>query len=410
LPSFAFSSQKISTSYDTSTIAFAMTSSKEGDSKDETMYLNFCSLSREEIINLSEGTAEARSKALLPISEAKAQEILRVEPMTLFEEISTILFLMLGVPNGAFSIPILTFLIGKFILGSVSRAFLILGLLLLPLAILPQAFVPERLHSWMAVQVIKYFSFRLISTEPPPPIHHETINGKNDTVTVRSCRPQILVAPPHGVFPYGNLLAMIAWPSHAGHHFLGLAANAAIRVPIFKQILVGMGVIDASRSSARRALETFPNTIGISTGGVAEVFETTTDDECIILKERIGLIKLAIRTGADLVPCYMFGNTKLLCCWAGDGIPYGRPILEKISRKIGFALIILYGRYGLPIPFRVPILAVKGKAISTFHIKCEEPTNEQIAKIQERLINDMQKLFDDHKHLYGWEDQRLIIK
>jgi 1-acyl-sn-glycerol-3-phosphate acyltransferase len=387
-----------------------MTSSKEDDSKVESMYLNFCSLSREEIVKLSKGTTEDRSKALRPISEAKADDILRLEPMTLFEEICTILFLMLGVPNGAFSIPILTFVIGKFIVGSVSRAFLVLGLVLLPLAILPQPFVPERLHSWMAIQVIKYFSFRLISTELPPPIHSETVNGKNGTAPVRSCRPQILVAPPHGVFPYGNLLAMIAWPSHAGHHFLGLAANAAITVPVFKQILVGMGVIDASRSSARRALEHFPNTIGISTGGVAEVFETTADDECIILKERIGLIKLAIRTGADLVPCYMFGNTKLLSCWAGDGIPYGRRVLEKISRKIGFALIVLYGRYGLPIPFRVPVLAVKGKAIPTFHMKCEEPTNEQIAEIQERLIRDMQKLFDDHKHLYGWEDKRLVIK
>ena len=127
----------------------------------------------------------------------------------------------------------------------------------------------------------------------------------------KGVRPQILVAPPHGVFPYGNILAMIAWPCFAGHHFQGLAANSALRVPIFKQILCGMGVIDASRASARRALESYPYTIGISTGGVAEVFETTAGDEYILLKERVGLIKLAIRTGADLIPCYLFGNTKL---------------------------------------------------------------------------------------------------
>jgi hypothetical protein len=78
----------------------------------------------------------------------------------------------------------------------------------------------------------------------------------------------------------------------------------ALRVPIFKQILGSIGVVDASRQTARKSLENYPYTIGISTGGVAEVFETNGDDECIILKERIGLIKLAIRTGADLVPCY----------------------------------------------------------------------------------------------------------
>jgi 1-acyl-sn-glycerol-3-phosphate acyltransferase len=210
--------------------------------------------------------------------------------------------------------------------------------------------------------------------------------------------------------PYGNLLAMLTWPTLTGRHFHGLAANMALRVPIFKQILRSIGVVDASRQTARKSLENYPYTIGISTGGVAEVFETNADDECIILKERIGLIKLAIRTGADLVPCYIFGNTKLLSCWGGEGIPKAKTILEKISRKIGFALILIHGRFGLPIPFRIPVLAVLGKPIQTFDIKCEEPTMEQVQKIQVLLIDEMQDIFDRYKELYGWKDKTLIIR
>ena len=371
----------------------------------EAVFLNFCSLPREDIVRLAQGTSADRNAILIPVSKITKDDVLRKEPMTLFEEIVTMIFLMIGVPNGAFSIPILTFLVGRFIIGSVSTAFIILAMILLPLIILPQPFIKSSLHSWIAIQVSKYFSFRFVSVEPPLP-RDSQVTDKDSPL----CRPQILVAPPHGVFPYGNLLAMIGWPTYTGHHFLGLAANAALRTPVFKQILCRMGVIDASRSSARRALENYPHTIGISTGGVAEIFETTSADECILLKERVGLIKLAIRTGADLVPCYMFGNTKLLHCWAGDGIPGGRTILEKISRKIGFALIVFHGRFGLPIPFRSPVLAVKGKGIPTFHIKCEEPTDEQIKMIQTQLIDDMQKLFDDHKHLFGWEEQNLVIK
>jgi 1-acyl-sn-glycerol-3-phosphate acyltransferase len=367
----------------------------------EPEYLNFCSLSRSEMIRLAAGTPADRKKAAIPVSKVKAEDILKQEPMSFVEHLVTVLFLTIGVPNGVFTVPLITFLIGKFVVGDVGAAFKVLGLLLFPLVVVPQKFVRERLHSWMAVQVVKYFSFRFISEEPPP---HQSLKGEGGH------RPQIMVAPPHGVFPYGNLLAMIAWPTFAGHHFQGLAANAALAVPIFKQTLRGMGVIDASRSSARRALENYPYTIGISTGGVAEVFETTLADECILLKERVGLIKLAIRTGADLVPCYMFGNTKLLSCWAGEGIPNGRNILEKVSRKVGFALIILYGRWGLPIPRRLPVLAVKGKAIPTFHIKCEEPTMEQIRKVQDQLIAEMQELFDKYRHLYGWDDKRLVIK
>jgi hypothetical protein len=40
--------------------------------------------------------------------------------MTFLEEAACIIFLAFGVPNGVFTIPIVTFLIGKFILGSAS--------------------------------------------------------------------------------------------------------------------------------------------------------------------------------------------------------------------------------------------------------------------------------------------------
>eukprot|EP00980_Cylindrotheca_fusiformis_P001083 scaffold305_cov110-Cylindrotheca_fusiformis.AAC.1 len=202
---------------------------------------------------------------------------------------------------------------------------------------------------------------------------------------------------------------MLAYPSLCGDTFRGLAASSALRPPFFKQILRSIGTVDASRDVARKTLEN-GESLGISTGGVAEVFETNEDDEVILLRARIGLIKLAIRTGADLVPCYLFGNTKLLGCWAGEGIPKGRSILKKISRKVGFAIIFIYGRFGLPVPRRIPILGVMGKAIATHHLKCEEPTPEQIKEVQDILIAEMQRIFDTYKGFYGWEEKTLIIK
>jgi hypothetical protein len=168
--------------------------------------------------------------------------------------------------------------------------------------------------------------------------------------------------------------------------------------------------VDASRHVARQALEE-DGSIGISTGGVAEVFETNEDDECVLLRERVGMVRLAIRTGASLVPCYLFGNTKLLNCWAGEGLPFkGRSLLEKTSRKLGFALIVIHGRFGLPIPFKLPVLGVFGKEIPTKHIQCEDPTPEQVKAIQDQLLSEMQRIFDTYKPLYGWEEKKLIIK
>lgn len=375
--------------------------------EEEAEFLSACKLNRDDIIRLTKSEKD-RCDSTIPVSKALSKEIQSVHPMTFLEQTACVLFLAVGVPNGIFTVPAITYLIGYFILNNVGLAFTVLAVVAFPLAVLPQHFVPSTLHSWLAVRILKYFSFRFIFEERPPIMQEDTPTVPLKT---KSPRPQILVAPPHGVFPYGNILAMLLWPCLTGHHFRGLAANSALRVPGFKQILRSLGVIDASRSSARKALETFPYTIGISTGGVAEVFETNAHDECILLKERIGLIKLAIRTGADLVPCYLFGNTKLFSLWAGEGIPGLRPLLERISRKVvGFAMIIFFGRWGLPIPKRIPILGVMGKPIPTFHLQCEDPTPEQIEVIQQMLLSEMEEIFDKYKGLYGWEDERLIIK
>jgi 1-acyl-sn-glycerol-3-phosphate acyltransferase len=371
--------------------------------KEETQFLNYCTLSVEDMRRIANGSDEERAKAsvsLLHSKSATKEEMLRPVPMTFWEDLICILFLGFGVPNGAFTIPALVVIVGKFLVGNLKLTALVFAIALLPLALLPQAFIPSILQSWLSNLIIKYFSYRFIFEERPVP--------KN--VDDPDYHPRIMVAPPHGVFPYGNILAILTYPAVAGHAFRGLASSAALRPPIFKQILRSIGVVDASRHIARKNLEQ-GESLGISTGGVAEVFETNEDDECIVLKNRIGLIKLAIRTGSSLVPCYLFGNTKLLSCWAGEGIPKGRPVLEYISRKLGFALILIHGRFGLPIPRRIPILAVMGKSVPTHQLnKSEEPTKEQVEEIQELLFAEMNTIFETYKGLYGWEDKKLIIK
>lgn len=364
---------------------------KKKKSNDNAFFLDYCALSHDEMKALAAGSDADRQAATVALDQVTTKDVTNVQKMSLFSQFITTLFLAFGVPNGVFTIPAVLFLFGTFVFGDVTTTFQLAGLVLVPLAILPQSFIPSTLTSWMACNVCKYFSFRFISEEriPKSSLH-------------------IFVAPPHGVFPYGNILSMLIFPALMGFDFKGLAASSALRVPGFKQILRSIGVIDASRQVARSALEK-GHSIGISTGGVREVFETNEHHETILLKERIGMIKLAIRTGADLVPCYMFGNTHALSCWAGEGVG-GRSLLESISRKVGFATILIYGRFGLPIPYRVPILGVMGKPIPTKQIQCEEPTMEQIEEIQNVLIKEMQDLFERYKDLYGWQETDLIIK
>ena len=400
--------------------------------------------------------AQHLDKISVSMDKVTKEDVLRVDPMTWWQEVCCMIFLGCVGPTGVFTVPIVTLFIGYFIVGNVTLSFQVLALLLAPLVVLPQSFNKKSLTSWLSHMILKYFSYRMVCAKGSRLYIQQDIG--RITKATAAARPQIFVAPPHGVLyvnftcirmlvscvtfdsrlllfhslslypylsrccqpsttiitnhsPYGNILAMLIWPILTGHHFWGLTASSALRVPVFRQVLKAIGCIDAGRKHAREGLENFPYTIGISTGGVAEVFETNADDECVLLKERIGLIKLAIRTGADLVPCYLFGNTKLLSCWAGEGIPYGRRALEWISRKVlGFAAILIFGRLILPIPYRKPVLCVMGRPVPTFQIQCEEPTMEQVKEIQAQLLKGMQETFDEHKALYGWDNAHLIIK
>lgn len=389
--------------------AAAATGGNTNPKKVNADFVDYCGLSATQIRKMADGTDKDRQEPCRKIDTVTKEDILKVQPMAWWEELLTVLFLAFVVPNGVFTVPPLVFLLGKFVVGNVPKTFAVFGLMLLPLAILPQPYKPKTLQSWIAIQVCRYFSFRFIYEEQPMAVPTPGSQKEDSDDNTDQYHPRIMVAPPHGVFPYGNILSMLVFPSMFGQSFRGLASSAALRPPVFKQVLRSIGVIDASRNVARKALEQ-NKSLGISTGGVAEVFETNEDDEVVLLKERVGLVKLAIRTGADIVPCYVFGNTKLLGCWAGEGIPKGRYWLERISRKLGFALILVHGRFLLPVPWRKPVLGVMGKGIPTHHIQCEDPTPEQIETIQTILLEDMEALFDRYKHLYGWEDKKLIIK
>ena len=293
-------------------------------------FIDTTSLNTEEICKLAnEKDKKVREKAILERSlhDFSADDTLKIAKMSFLEELTAVCLFLFGVPGAAYTIPVigaaLYYSVGPFALFGY-LAFLVL------LSMLPAPFRESSLWSYPAIAVSKYFSFKGCFTQ-----------------MLDSDRPYILVAPPHGLFPFGNLVTMIAFPCLAGFSFKGLAASAALRMPYFRQLLCTMGVIDASAKSATKALKD-GYTVGISTGGVAEVFETNTatGDEAIVLRERKGLVKLAIRTGAPLVPSYLFGNTKLFSQYTGGDV--GSPVhsfLESLSRRIGFATVLFWGRF-----------------------------------------------------------------
>ena len=183
---------------------------------------------------------------------------------------------------------------------------------------------------------------------------------------------------------------------------------------------------DASRPSVDRALKEGVR-LGIAPGGIAEMFEgypkpnTDPNDEYTIVRK--GLFRLAIKHNTPIVPVYCFGSTKI---FRRLQLP---PIIEKLSLLLRISIVVFFGQFGLPIPFRQKLLYVIGNPIlppsSASAPSPDASTTSTFAGglslanaliDQEQLVQEMQtkfcdeliRLFDRHKESYGWGQKQLI--
>ena len=135
----------------------------------------------------------------------------------------------------------------------------------------------------------------------------------------------------------------------------------------------------------------------------------------LYLKYRSGFCRVALQTGAALVPVYSFGENDIfseefrhiysqLDDFRRLKFPkaFHLPTLFNYTKNfvklaIAFHKFQLYLTFILP--FKKSINTVVGQPI---HVtKCESPSNEQIAELHHTYITALTKLFDEHKAKYA---------
>ena len=122
---------------------------------------------------------------------------------------------------------------------------------------------------------------------------------------------------------------------HSDRGFLPLFAGADIvlKVPLLRRVLVAWGLVPVSSESLKRnlALEYPHNILTLLPGGISEMFYGLQEEQ-IILEKRKGFVKVALQTGASLVPCYALGANQVYTRWFGqDSIFYRISSLLRIS-------------------------------------------------------------------------------
>ena len=127
--------------------------------------------------------------------------------------------------------------------------------------------------------------------------------------------------------------------------------------------------------------------------------------ERIKLKTRKGFVRVAVEHGLDggLVPVYHFGNTSIFDFYSQS--------FENLGRRYRLSLGFMVGRWGLPIPRRVPLYMVWGKPIPVPQLPRDHPEFEAtVDRIHHQVMEALQDLCDRHKADYGWEDRPLSIE
>jgi hypothetical protein len=210
-----------------------------------------------------------------------------------------------------------------------------------------------------------------------------------------------------------------------------------MRLPLLRHVMSWLSSTSATKSNLMKKMNAGTN-LFILPGGVSEIFLACPGVH-VIKAPRRGLMKLALQTGAVLVPTYVFGaneffnqsatygsssknkrNTKSI---AGPTNLIGK-IQRRISRTVRGGFTLFWGQYGLPLPYEVncsmvlgdPIESVpgtlgQGKSGSKMTCrKIEAPTEKQIDELLYRYTDALVCLFEQYKAQAGVPNAQLTFE
>lgn len=220
------------------------------------------------------------------------------------------------------------------------------------------------------------------------------------TVDLPSDRPYIFGVHPHGILPFGGMIALGSeFPGEGmgalfpGINYRTLAATFCFYIPIYRDILLWGGVVDAARYSARQVLDS-GKSLALVPGGATEALYANPAKDVVYIRKRLGFVKLALQTGASLVPVFSFNENNTFGIIGVDN-----PLLNKIRRKFQAIFGISLPLITNIIPRKTPITVVVGKPLAC--PKVDEPSTEMVQEYLEKYIVLLKELYETNREKYN---------
>ncbi|EEP82946.1 conserved hypothetical protein [Uncinocarpus reesii 1704] len=228
---------------------------------------------------------------------------------------------------------------------------------------------------------------------------------------------------PHGIISHGAFAAFATEALGFSELFPGitnslLTLDSNFRLPFYRDYALAMGLASVSRESCENLLskggadgEGMGRAITIVVGGARESLDAQPHMIRLFLKRRKGFIKLAIRTGADLVPVLAFGENELYKQVASDQHPLIHKFQLLVKRTMGFTIPLFHARgvfnydVGL-MPYRRPLNIVVGKPIPVLQQPHRDKIEDKyVDDLHARYVASLQTLWEEWKDTFATERQ-----
>jgi 2-acylglycerol O-acyltransferase 2 len=249
------------------------------------------------------------------------------------------------------------------------------------------------------------------------------------TEDLPATRKYIFGYHPHGIISHGAFAAFATEALGFAEKFPGitnslLTLDSNFRIPIYRDYVLAMGLRSVSKESIGNILtrggpngEGMGRAVTIVVGGARESLEAQPGTLRLILKERKGFIKLAVRTGADLVPVLAFGENDLYDQMNPKAHPWLHSVQMFVLRVWKFTLPFLHGRgifnydVGL-MPYRRPLHIVVGAPIKVAQATGGVVDPAEVDRLHGLYVEELQKIWDTYKDVFAKErkEEMQILK